>query len=135
MRLQLRQEAEPLFKEELYAPHSHHDDEPFGIKGSNRWAKERKASPSVYVLDDRLCTLANRAAKRCPEISINRDIMGGQPCITGTRIPVKAILRAIEQSGSLEGVAILYPSVNGQQVKDALYFSQLILELPGDQQA
>ena len=70
------------------------------------------------------------AMRRCPTVSIDRDIMDGQPCITGTRVPVKAVLRALEQYGSIEGVRRCYPHLTTSQVEDALYFSQIILELP-----
>jgi uncharacterized protein (DUF433 family) len=70
------------------------------------------------------------ASRRCPSIILNREIMEGQPCIVGTRIPVKAVLRAIEQYGSLDGVRKCYPHLTNDQVEDALYFSQLVLELP-----
>lgn len=68
------------------------------------------------------------AASKCPSISIREEVMEGQPCIDGTRIPVRSVLRAIEKSGSVEGARSYYSHLSQQQVKDALYFSQLILE-------
>jgi uncharacterized protein (DUF433 family) len=72
------------------------------------------------------------ALKRCPTISIHQDIMDGQPCISETRIPVRAVLRTLEQYGSIDAVRTCYPHLTKDQVEDALYFSQIVLELPGD---
>jgi uncharacterized protein (DUF433 family) len=70
------------------------------------------------------------AMKRCPTISVDPDLMDGQPCIAKTRIPVRAVLRALEQYGSIDEVRRCYPHLTKDQVEDALYFSQVILELP-----
>lgn len=70
------------------------------------------------------------AMARCPNISMNTRIMQGQPCILGTRIPVRSVLRAIEQYGSVDAVKGCYPHLTIEQVEEALYFSQIILELP-----
>jgi uncharacterized protein (DUF433 family) len=74
--------------------------------------------------------LFDDAIKRCPGISMLSDVMDGQPCIAGTRIPVRAVLRALEQYGSLQEVKACYPHLNIDQLEDALYFSQIVLELP-----
>ena len=71
-----------------------------------------------------------RAIERCPSISVDKDIMQGQPCIFGTRIPVRSVLRVLEHSASADAVKESFPHLTTQQVEDVLYFSQLILELP-----
>lgn len=71
------------------------------------------------VLDD--------AAKRCPSVTINPKRLSGVPCISGTRIPVHLVLWAIEQHGSIEGALESYPDLTPQQVKDALYFSKIVM--------
>ena len=71
------------------------------------------------------------AMRRCPTISVDEEIMDGQPCIAKTRIPVRAVLRALEQYGSIDEVRRCYPHLTKDQVEDALYFSQIVLELPG----
>ena len=68
-------------------------------------------------------------------ISIDPDIMEGQPCVTGTRIPVRAVLRAIEHYESLDGAIMCYPHLTKEQVKDVLYFSQVLLEPRGIDEA
>ena len=39
-----------------------------------------------------------------------------------------AVLRAVEEAGSISGVRSLYSHITEQQVRDALYFPQLIME-------
>ena len=70
------------------------------------------------------------AIRRCPGVTTNSDILDGQPCIAGTRVPVRSVLRAIENSGTIQGAIVCYPHLTVDQVKDALYFSQLVLEWP-----
>jgi uncharacterized protein (DUF433 family) len=79
---------------------------------------------------DAVVKLLERAAARCPNISIDVNVMQGQPCIFGTRIPVRSVLRVLEQYGSTEEVKRCYPHLSTEQVEDALYFTQIILELP-----
>lgn len=72
----------------------------------------------------------NDATRRCAFVSMDVKVMEGQPCIEGTRIPVKSVLRAVELYGSIEEALKCYPNLSKEQVKDALYFSQVLLELP-----
>jgi uncharacterized protein (DUF433 family) len=73
-------------------------------------------------------TVFERAAREAPWVSMDPDVLDGQPCIAGTRIPVHSILRAIEHYGSLEAAVKCYPHLTIPQVKDALYFAQVVLE-------
>ena len=66
------------------------------------------------------------ALRQCPSITMNPERMEGRPCIAGTRIPVHLVLWAIEHRGSIEGAVMSYPDLTTQQVKDALYFAQII---------
>ncbi len=77
-----------------------------------------------------MAKLFQNALRQCSSISMDSDIMQGQPCITGTRIPVRAVLRALEHYGSITKVRECYPHLTSEQVEDALYFSQAVLELP-----
>ena len=74
--------------------------------------------------------LFEKAMARCPSISVDADIMQGQPCVFGTRIPVRSILRALEHHSSADAIKESYPHLTTQQIEDVLYFSQVILELP-----
>lgn len=91
--------------------------------------KLTQLQPAAY--SSHLLTIFRDAIRRCPTISMHDEIMNGEPCIAGTRIPVRRVLRAMEQYGSIEGATKYYPDLSKEQVKDALYFSQIVLELPG----
>lgn len=60
-------------------------------------------------------------------ILVDPDRQGGVPCIAGTRVPVHLVLWAIEHTGSIEGALKSYPDLTEQQVKDALYFAQVVV--------
>lgn len=118
-------------------PHTHRA-ESFRKRSIPWLPKPLNAESSRYCQDssDESCYPAailavfEQAIKRSPSISIDKEIMEGQPCINGTRIPVRSVLRALELCGSIEGVRTYYPDIDSEQVKDALYFSQVILERP-----
>ena len=87
--------------------HAHHDSRRMLLK-QGMWERVNKPhrmerSEEISTDDARspysaeLVKLFGLAIRRCPSVSIDADIMEGQPCIAGTRIPVRAILRAIEQ--------------------------------------
>ena len=85
----------------------------------------------VSEYPDALLKRFEDAIARCPaSISIDTEVMEGQPCIAGTRIPVRSVLRAIEHYGSIEGAVECYPDLTPEQVQDALFFAQVILEIP-----
>jgi len=96
-----------------------------------RFAEPCEESTPAIAYSTATSTLFQNAMRRCPSISMDSAIMEGQPCIAGTRIPVRAVLRALEQYGSIEKVRICYPHLTAAQVEDALYFTQVLLELPG----
>jgi uncharacterized protein (DUF433 family) len=70
------------------------------------------------------------AAREYQTIATDPDVMGGTPCISGTRIPVYMVLDAIEYGGTLESAVTSYPSLSLQQIKDALGFAKLVVECP-----
>jgi uncharacterized protein (DUF433 family) len=65
-------------------------------------------------------------------ISVDPNVMGGAPCIQGTRIPVYMVLDAIEHHGEVEAALRSYPRLTMQQVKDAIGFAKLVVECPID---
>ena len=65
-----------------------------------------------------------------PTVSVNPNVMGGAPCIDGTRIPVYMILDAIEHHGSPDGALESYPNLTAEQVKDAIGFAKVVVECP-----
>jgi len=68
------------------------------------------------------------AARQVPSIVMRRGLVGGNPCIEGTRIPVYMILDGVEFYGSLKGVLKSYPQLKIGQVKDAVRFSKIAME-------
>jgi uncharacterized protein (DUF433 family) len=98
---------------------------------SNQDREHCETNHPVYGYSKELLTAFERAAKEAPCVSMETDILDGQPCIAGTRIPVHSVLRAIEHYGSLDAAVKCYPHLTIPQVKDALYFAQVVLE-PAD---
>src|SRR5260370_21536788 len=84
----------------------------------------------VSGYQEALVKLFGTAIARCPGISIDKDIMQVQPCVFGTRVPVRSVLRVLEHHVSVDTVKESYPHLTAQHVEDVLYFSQVILELP-----
>lgn len=117
--------------------HFHHRQSAYG-RTTDRWASvvaartRRPAEPGKphNRYSDAAANVLYDAVRRCPSVSIDDDIMEGQPCVEGTRIPVRSVLRAIELYGSIDGATKCYPHLSSQQVKDALYFAQIVLEQP-----
>lgn len=50
-----------------------------------------------------------KMAKRHPRISVRPEVMGGKPCIKGTRIPVDLILRYPGSGQSVEVILEAFP--------------------------
>ena len=76
------------------------------------------------------------AMREYPAISVNPDVMGGAPCVDGTRIPVYMILDAVEHHGSPEGALESYANLTVEQVKDAIGFAKIVVECPlGDDES
>jgi len=68
------------------------------------------------------------AERQVPSIVVRRGLVGGNPCIKGTRIPVYMILDGIEYYGTLKGVLKSYPQLTIKQVRDAVRFSKITME-------
>lgn len=56
-------------------------------------------------------------------ISIDPDIMGGSPCIAGTRIPVFVILEKLEAGYTFDRIVEAYPHLVIDQIKAAVRFA------------
>ena len=119
-------------------PHAHHDPKR-GFAKLEGWGFPRQSRPTeqgeqrdeelVSRYPDAVLKVFEEAMMRCPSsISMGADVMEGQPCIAGTRIPIRSILRAIEHYGSIDEAVRCYPDLTKEQVQDALFFSQVVLE-------
>lgn len=58
-----------------------------------------------------------------PRIVADHRIMGGVPCIRGTRIPVATVVGLFAQGRSVEEILADYPQVSAEDVRAALEFA------------
>ncbi|WFE25847.1 DUF433 domain-containing protein [Solwaraspora sp. WMMD791] len=72
-------------------------------------------------------------------ISIDHRIMGGEPCIAGTRIPVATVIGLLGHGYSVSEVAAKYPALTEDDILAGLRFAaqaldqrELPLRLPTD---
>jgi uncharacterized protein (DUF433 family) len=56
-------------------------------------------------------------------ISVDHDIMGGVPCVTGTRIPVATIVGMIGDGSTAEQIVEDYPQLSVDDIHEALHFA------------
>jgi uncharacterized protein (DUF433 family) len=56
-------------------------------------------------------------------IAIDHRIMGGVPCVAGTRIPVITVIGLLGQGGSIEDVLADYPTLRRDDILAALQFA------------
>ena len=98
------------------------------LKSVQAWGKPDYDEIGSYSLS--IAESFQVAARECPGITVDPDIMGGAPCIAGTRIPVYMILDAIVYYGSPRGVLESYPSLNVEQVMNAIGFAKIVVECP-----
>lgn len=140
--MKLKLTAERMFRG---LPHAHHANskrsrwkaDVCGETAKTHYAQDQEDELTAFCEDEpspypaALLEVFRDASEKCPSISMNPGILDGQPCIVGTRIPVHSVLRAIEHYGSLEAAVSCYPHLTIPQVKDALYFAQIVLE-PAD---
>jgi uncharacterized protein (DUF433 family) len=58
-----------------------------------------------------------------PEISVESHIMGGKPCIRGTRVTVGSIVGQLGSGTSRKRLLELYPYITDEQVDACLRFA------------
>ncbi len=56
-------------------------------------------------------------------ITINPEVMSGQPCIRGLRIPVPLILRLLAAGKTIPQILEDYPELEEEDIKQALSFA------------
>ena len=56
-------------------------------------------------------------------IKIDHRIMGGLPCIAGTRIPVAMVVRMVAAGTPTETILEQYPQLTEDDVREALRFA------------
>ncbi len=122
-----------IFSGRRCAPHEHPGDQRWNAsfplwsdRGSE--GKKEKVINKAVAFPLLHSAAISMALKRTPLISVDPKVMQGQACIAGTRIPVAAVIRVIEHYGSLDDVVACYPHLTKEQAKQALCFSQMVLE-------
>lgn len=79
---------------------------------------------------EQLRILAERLRAKYPSICTDPDILGGNPCIKGTRLSVRTILGKLNLYGSIQAIVDNYePHLSEEQVKDAIAYAQELLEM------
>ncbi len=71
-------------------------------------------------------------------IKIDHRIMGGLPCIDGTRIPVAMLVRMIAAGTEIDTILGQYPQLTEDDVREALRFAAANVDqrvIPLDQTA
>jgi len=56
-------------------------------------------------------------------ITINPEVMGGQPCIRGLRIPVSLIIKLVASGKTAKDILRDYPELEEEDVKQALEYA------------
>jgi uncharacterized protein (DUF433 family) len=56
-------------------------------------------------------------------ISVDHRIMGGAPCIAGTRIPVATVVSMVAEGMSVERIVGDFPQLDAEAVRQALVFA------------
>jgi len=56
-------------------------------------------------------------------ITVNPEIMGGQPCIRGLRIPVSLIVRLVASGKTVKEIQDEYPELEEEDIRQALEYA------------
>ncbi len=73
--------------------------------------------------------IINRLLEKYPNVTCTEGVMGGQPCIVGTRMPVSTVLTAVAHFGSIQEFLDDYDNrYTVEQVKDAFRFTRDFLD-------
>lgn len=62
-------------------------------------------------------------------VTIDREILGGTPVFTGTRVPVAVLFENLADGLSLEEILESYPTLRREQAIEALHQAESLLEL------
>jgi uncharacterized protein (DUF433 family) len=56
-------------------------------------------------------------------ITVDPEVMGGQPCIRGLRIPVSLIIRLVASGKTTKEILEAYPELEEEDIKQALEYA------------
>ena len=57
-------------------------------------------------------------------ITIDKEIMHGRPCFTGTRVPVQTLIDFLETGDSIDGFLTVYPYIPRERIHAFLELSK-----------
>jgi uncharacterized protein (DUF433 family) len=63
------------------------------------------------------------ASMAFPRISVDPQIMGGVPCVQGTRIPVAMLVRMVADGTTSDELLEEYPQLTSDDVREALRYA------------
>ncbi len=61
-------------------------------------------------------------------IECNPDVLGGKPCLRGTRISVEFLLELVASGASRDDILRAYPQLAAEDVEEALRYAVHFLE-------
>jgi uncharacterized protein (DUF433 family) len=64
-------------------------------------------------------------AHQFPNIISNPDILGGKPCIKGTRISVELIMDWLKTGGNIQTIAAKHPLLTEKTVLEAIRYANI----------
>ena len=67
----------------------------------------------------------NKMVYAFSNIISNPDILGGKPCIKGTRISVELIMDWLGTGGNIQTIAAKHPLLTEENVMEAIRFSKI----------
>lgn len=66
--------------------------------------------------------------RKFPNITSTAGILGGKPCIKGTRISVALILEWISNGSTISDIVSEFPQLSEQAVKEAIQYAAVLSE-------
>jgi uncharacterized protein (DUF433 family) len=94
----------------------------------------RRHSPTAKPFDVSIKYVFEEACREIPSVASVSNVLGGTPCISGTRVPVYMVVEAVCHHGNMQDALKWYPHLTIENVKDALRFCKVITECPVDNQ-
>jgi uncharacterized protein (DUF433 family) len=61
--------------------------------------------------------------KELPRVTLDPNVMGGKPCIRGTRVTVGMILEALSAGRTIEQLLLDFPYLEEADIREALAFA------------
>lgn len=64
--------------------------------------------------------------KMLDRITIDPNVMGGQPCIRELRIPVSVIIRLLAAGKTIKEIIEIYPELEEEDIRQALKYASWV---------